>query len=78
MAYEISQARGQFGAADAALHHSSQQHQIWASSENYTAAQGNAGSLTHWARPGIEPTSSWVLVGFITAEPRQELQCFQF
>ena len=27
----------------------------------------NAGSLTHWARPGIEPRSSWVLVGFVSA-----------
>ena len=25
----------------------------------------NAGSLTHWARPGMEPASSWILVGFI-------------
>ena len=22
---------------------------------NYTTAQGNARSLTHWARPGVEP-----------------------
>ena len=33
----------------------------------------NSRSLTHWARPGIEPSSSWILVRFITAEPRQEL-----
>ena len=26
---------------------------------------GNAGSLTHQARPGIEPVSSWVLVQFV-------------
>ena len=39
----------------------------------YIRAHGNAGSLTHWARPGIEPVSSWTLVGFISAEPRQEL-----
>ena len=25
----------------------------------------NARSLTHWVRPGIEPVSSWMLVGFI-------------
>ena len=25
--------------------------------------------LTQCARPGIEPTSSWILVGFVTAEP---------
>ena len=27
----------------------------------HITAQGNTGSLTHWARPGIEPTSSWML-----------------
>ena len=31
----------------------------------YTTAQGNPGSLTHWARPGTEPISSWMLVGFV-------------
>ena len=30
------------------------------------------------ARPGIEPASSWILVRFITAEPRQELLCNLF
>ena len=39
----------------------------------YTAAHSNAKSLTHWARPGIEPTSSWVLVRFVTTEPQWEL-----
>ena len=29
-----------------------------------TTAHGNGRSLTHWARPGIEPVSSWMLVGF--------------
>ena len=32
----------------------------------YTAACGNAGSLNHGARPGIEPASSWASVGFVT------------
>ena len=41
-------------------------------SEAYTTAHSNAGSLTHWARPGIDPMSSWILVGFITSEPRWE------
>ena len=36
---------------------------IRAASATCTAAHGNAGSLTHWARPGIEPASSWILVG---------------
>ena len=39
-----------------------QQHEIWASCVTYTTAHGNAGSLTHWVRPGIEPVSSWMLV----------------
>ena len=32
-------------------------------------SSSNVGSLTHWERLGIEPESSWILVGFITAEP---------
>ena len=28
----------------------------------YTAAHGSAISLTHWARPGIEPATSWFIV----------------
>ena len=38
---------------------------IWAESATYTTAHGNAGSLTHWARPGIEPKTSWFLVEFV-------------
>ena len=30
-------------------------------SATYTTAHGNAGSSTHWARPGIEPASSWII-----------------
>ena len=33
-------------------------HWIWATSVTYTAACGNTGSLTHWVRSGIKPTSS--------------------
>ena len=36
-----------------------QQHQIGAVSATYTA--------------GVEPASSWILVGFVTAEPQREL-----
>ena len=39
-----------------------------------TTAHGNAGSLTHWVRTGIELASSWILVWFVTAEPRWELR----
>ena len=33
-------------------------------------SQSNVGSLTHWVMPGIEPVSSWILVGFLTTEPQ--------
>ena len=35
-------------------------------SVTYTTARSNARLLFHWAEPGIEPTSSWTLVGFIS------------
>ena len=49
VAHGGSQARSQIRAVAATLHHS----------------HSNAGSLTHWARPGIQPKSSWILVGFV-------------
>ena len=42
------------------------QHSIWAKSVTYTTACGNTRFLTHWARPGIKSTCSWILVGFLT------------
>ena len=53
-----------------------QQRGIWAASETYTRAHGNDGYLT--ARSGIEPASSWILVGFVTTEPQQELHIALF
>uniref|UniRef100_A0A8D1BL17 Contactin-associated protein-like 3 n=1 Tax=Sus scrofa TaxID=9823 RepID=A0A8D1BL17_PIG len=47
-----------------------------AASSTFSTAQGNTRSLTHCVRLGIEPASSWVLVRFLTAEPRQELPGF--
>ena len=41
-------------------------HRIPATSATYTTAHDNTRSLTHWARPGIQLSSSWILVGFIT------------
>ena len=38
-------------------------------SSTYTTANGNVGSLTHWARAGIKPVVSWLPVRFISAEP---------
>lgn len=46
---------------------------IWAVSVTYTTSHSNAWSLTHWTRPEIEPTSPWILVRFVTAEPPPEL-----
>ena len=58
-AYGSSQARGP----------QLQQHQI----QPPPLLMATLDPLTHRARPGIEPASSWVLAGLITAEPRQEL-----
>ena len=55
-----------------------QQCRIQNTSVTYTTAHGNAGSLTHWARPGIEPATSWFLVGFVSAVQWWELQYFLF
>ena len=50
-----------------------QQYQIQATSVTYTTAHDNARYLTHWASPGIETASSWMLVIFVSAEPQWEL-----
>ena len=53
-----------------AYHHSqTQQSRIQATSATYIIAHSNAGSPTQGARPGIEPASSRILVGFVSAEP---------
>jgi len=39
----------------------------------YITAHSNARSLTHGARPGIEPASSWILVSSLTTKPWWEL-----
>ena len=65
MAYGSSQARGWIGPTP--------QGRIQATSVTYTTAHGNFGSLTHWSRPRIKPTSSWILVRFISTGPWQEL-----
>ena len=64
VAYGGSQARGWIGTLAAGLHHS---HSNPGSEPHLrpTTAHGNAGFLTYWARPGMESTSSWILVRFI-------------
>ena len=49
-----------------------QQSHMPAVSATYTTAHGKARSLTHCVRPGIEPATSWFLVGFISAASGQE------
>ena len=70
-AYGSSQARDWLGATAAGLHHSNARSELRLAV--YTTAHGNAGSLTHWVRPGIEPASSWILVRFVSTEPWWEL-----
>ena len=66
VAYERSQARGQIRATAASLCHSHSNGGLelclWPTLQ---LTHGNAGSLTNGVRLGIEPTSSWILVGFI-------------
>ena len=50
-----------------------QQCEIRAASVTYTTAQWNAGSLTHWVRPGIEPASSWMQARLVSTMPWWEL-----
>ena len=50
-----------------------QKQQFWATSSIYTTAHGNTRSLKHWARSGIKPSSSWLLVRFVITEPKWEL-----
>ena len=57
MAYGGSQARGPIGVVAAGL----------------CQSHSNTGSLINWARPGIEPMSSWMLVSLWTAELWREL-----
>ena len=74
-AYGSSQAWGLIGATVASLCQS-HQHQIQAAT--YTTAHSNTRSLSHWARPGIEPTPLWFLVGFVSPVPRWEFLLIYF
>ena len=72
-AYESFQARGRIGAIAPGLHPEPQLCRIQALSATYITAHRDTGYLTHWARPGIEPVSLWILVRFITTEPQWEV-----
>ena len=55
-----------------------QQCWIQATSAIYAAACGNTASLTHWAGPGIEPSSSWIPVRFLTCGTTMRISIFVF
>ena len=46
---------------------------IWASCVAYTTAHCKLDPLTHWARPGIKPVSSWIPVTLVSTESCWEL-----
>ena len=66
-----------FRAALAAYGSSQARGWIRAIANSLCQSHSNAWSLTHWARPGIEPASSWMLVRFVSAEPQWELPQMQ-
>ena len=78
MAYGCSQARSPVRAVRYSCQPMSQpqQCQIWALSAISITAHGNARSLTDWERPGIEPTTSGLLVSFISTVPWWQIPFF--
>ena len=60
-------------AAPAAYGSSQTRGQIRATAADHSHSYSNAGSLTHWVRPAIKPTSSGILLGFLSTEPHGEL-----
>ena len=72
-AYGCSQARGQIRSYSCQPTPQRQQCRIQAVSVTYTTAHSNAGSPAHWGRPRIEPASSGILVGVVSAVPQREL-----
>ena len=72
-AYGGSQARGSNQSFSCWPTPQPQQCRIQAVSVTDTTALGNSRSLTLRARSGIEPATSWFLVGFVSAAPPQGL-----
>ena len=72
MAYGSSQTRGRIRAVAASLHHSHSnakwEPRLWPAPQFMAILE----SLANWARSGIKPISSWMLVEFITTEPQWE------
>ena len=54
-----------------------QQQQIGSTSVTYSTAHGHARSFTHWARPGMEPSTLWFLDSFLLCHDRSSSHpCF--
>ena len=58
-------ARGPIGVVAASQRQSHSNVGIRAMSATYTTAHDDDGFLTHWAGLGIEPSTSWFVVGFV-------------
>ena len=72
-AYGSSQARDWIRAAAASLYHSRSNAGSEPRLQPTPQFKVNTRSLTHWARPRIEPASSWMLIRFVSTEPQCEL-----
>ena len=75
MAYGGSQARGPIGATAASLCHSHSNASL-SSICNLHRNSYQWWILTHWARPRIEPVSTWIPVRFCSVEPQRDLHIF--
>ena len=73
VAYGSSQTGGPIGAVAAGPHHTHSNATSKLCLLPPPQLHSNAGFLTHWARPGTKPASSWIPVGFVTPEPQWEL-----
>ena len=76
VAYGGSQAQSLNRATAAGLHHSLSN--SGSKPRLRPTPHCNAGTPTQWARPGIEPATSWFLVGFVTAVLWRELLQLSF
>ena len=72
MDYGNSQGRGQIGAAAAGLSHSHSNGNVSCVCDLQHSLQ-ECQILTHWMRPELEPASSWIRVGLLTAAPQREI-----
>ena len=65
-AYRSSQARGWITVTAASLHYSHSNSGSELHLQPTPQLMATPDPLTHWERPGIQPTSSWILVRFLT------------